>query len=99
ALRHAIGHYADRNVDVADKIALLLASVEESATEIITAKEFDVVTDPETKAAIDELGIAGIGVGEPVATTNGKPAKAPPTEAELQAQAEAEFRRKYIAAA
>lgn len=84
ALRHAIGYYKDRNVDVADKIALLLASVEESATEIITGRD---LTDPETKAAIDELGIAGIGVGEPVGKT-------PPTEAELQAKAERAFKKR-----
>lgn len=92
ALRHAIGFYADRCQDVADKIAQLLASVEESATEIITGR--DPETDPETKAAIDELNIAGVSVGEPAATGAGKKPKEPPTEAELQAKAERAFKAK-----
>lgn len=51
-------------------------------------------TDPETKAAIDELSIAGVSVGEPAAAANGRPAKTPPTEAELQAKAERAFKAK-----
>ncbi len=100
ALRHAIGHYTPLDMEVADKIAVLLGTTERNATEIITAKqvtEWVTTTDPETKAAIDELGIAGVSVGEPVASAAA--GTATQTEDELQAKAEADFRRKYVAAA
>lgn len=49
-------------------------------------------TDPETQEAIEDLKTVGIETGEPVCKT-------PPSEEELQAKAEADFRRKYVAAA
>lgn len=90
ALRHAIGHYAALSADVADRIAIVLQTTEENATEEITGRDPEAATDPETQAAIDDLATVGVSVGEPAE----KSKKAPPTEAELQAKAERAFKAK-----